>query len=72
MDFSKPLPKPYKITYSPKSKMHEVIYDDTVLFGFPKGTDIDFLQRIESTLNGAYLEGYMQKERETGEKDGNK
>lgn len=44
----------YTYIYSRKEKQHQILFEDTPILAFPKGTDIGFLMDMVSALNGAY------------------
>jgi len=62
MDFSKPFPKPYKLQFAKKHVGYDVIYDDNPIFVIPIHLGPEYANSIVAALNGAYLEGYIQRE----------
>jgi hypothetical protein len=56
--------KPYRATFIRKNLGYTIIYDGTEIFVLPVSLGIDAIGHVVSALNGAYVEGYLQKERE--------
>lgn len=58
--------KPYSLGFSKKYPAYSIIYEDGEIFIIPVSLGPEFAYKIIEALNGAYFEGYLQKERELG------
>lgn len=59
-------PKPYTSGISKKFCGYCIIFEDSEILSVPISLGIPYLKNVVGALNGAYLEGYLQKERELG------
>lgn len=61
-DISK-IRNPYRAEVSKQFSGWDIIFDDSTIFNIPYSLGITFAIKITAALNGAFFEGYFERER---------